>query len=129
MPKEFSRTQRVAQQLQRDLADLIRNEIKDPRVGMVSIISVDVSRDLAHAKVYITSLTADNHAEIIKVLQGAAGFLRRELGKRLMIRIIPQLHFFYDESIERGSHLSHLIDEAVASDQARHKEDEPDTES
>lgn len=129
MPKEFSRTQRVAQQIQRDLADLIRNDLKDPRVGMVSIISVDVSRDLAHAKVYITSLTAENHAEIIKVLQGAAGFLRRELGKRLMIRIIPQLHFFYDESIERGSHLSSLIDEAVASDQARHTETDADPET
>lgn len=119
MPKEFSRTRRVGEQIQRDLAQLIHDEIKDPRVGMVTVNAVEVSRDLGHAKVYVTSLEERDHEETIQALSHAAGFLRRELGRRLMLRTIPQLHFHYDESVEKGSRLSALIDEAVESDKAK----------
>lgn len=116
MPKEYSRTRRVGEQIQRELAQLVREEVKDPRVGMITINAVEVSRDFSHAKVYFTSLDDRDHQETVKALARTAGFLRKELGRRLMIRTIPQLHFFYDESIERGARLSALIEEAVSED-------------
>ena len=125
MPREFSRTRRVGEQMQRELAVLIRDEVKDPRVGMVTVNDVEVSRDLAHAKVYITVL-GDPRQQVatLEALAGAAGFLRRQLGQRMLLRAVPQLHFHYDESVERGSHLSQLIDQAVAEDLARHRDEE-----
>lgn len=119
MPKEFSRTRRVGEQIQRELAQLIHDEIKDPRVGMITVNAVEVSRDLAHAKVFITSLDDRDHEETVKALSRAAGFLRKELGRRLTTRTTPQLHFHYDESIERGAHLSSLIEDAVESDKEK----------
>lgn len=121
MPREFSRTRRVSEQMQRELAQLIREEIKDPRVGnMVTVSAVDVSRDFGHAKVYITILDdQQDRKETIEILNKAAGFLRHEIGSRMTMRSIPQLHFHYDESVERGSHLSSLIDNAIASDIAK----------
>ena len=125
MPKDFERTRRVGEQLQRELAVLIQQEIRDPRVGMITVSAVDVSKDLAHAKVFITSLnsselaSADDHKQSIDALQHAAGFMQHELGKRLKMRTIPRLHFVYDESIQRGSDLSALIDSAVAQDQKK----------
>ncbi len=118
MPKEFSRTERVAAQIQRELAELIQFEIKDPRVEMVSISAVEVTRDLAYAKVYVTRLGASREQieETVEALNRAAGFLRRQLGKVMKIRVIPQLTFLYDDSIEKGASLSALIDAAVASD-------------
>ncbi len=115
MPKEFSRTKRVAAQVQRELAQLIQFEVKDPRVGMVTVSAVELSRDLSYAKVYVTVLSVDNDVE--KALEGlnkAAGFLRRELGKRLSIRVTPQLTFLYDASVENGANLSALIDKAIS---------------
>jgi len=123
MPREFSRTRRVGEQMQRELAELVRAELKDPRLGMVTIQAVEVTRDLGHAKVFFTVLgNAGTVAETQAVLQHAAGFLRGELGRRMVLRGVPQLHFVYDESVERGTRLSHLIDEAVASD--RHADEE-----
>lgn len=121
MPREFSRTQRVSEQMQRELAQLIRDEIKDPRVGgLITVSAVDVSRDFGHAKVYITIMDdQQDRKETIAVLNKAAGFLRHEIGSRMTMRTIPQLHFHYDESIERGSYLSSLIDSAIESDQAK----------
>ena len=125
MPREFSRTRRVGEQIQRELAELVRAELKDPRLGMVTIQAVEVTRDLGHAKVFFTVLGNKGPVqESQAVLQHAAGFLRGELGRRMVIRSVPQLHFVYDESVERGSRLSHLIDEAVASD--RHADDGDD---
>ncbi len=117
MPKEFNRTQRIASQIQRELAQLIQFEVKDPRVGLVTISAVEVSRDLAHAKVYVTVLDP-SHDEVgtVEALNHAAGYLRRELGKSLSTRIVPQLKFVYDASVERGANLSALIDSAIASD-------------
>ena len=116
MPRDFSRSLRIAEQIQRELADLIRLEVKDPRVGMVTLTDVEVTADYAHAKVFFTTLGAANQvAEATTGLNRAAGFLRRELSHRIKLRSIPQLHFVYDESVERGIRLSQLIDRAVGS--------------
>jgi ribosome-binding factor A len=116
--RETSRSVRLADQIQRDLAELIRRELKDPRVGLVTVTGVEVSRDLAHARVYVSSLAAeDMHQSTVEALQHAAGFLRARLGHALRARQVPDLHFVYDESVERGVRLSQLIDAAVESDQ------------
>jgi ribosome-binding factor A len=108
---------RIGDQIQKELADLIRLEVKDPRVGMVTITSVEVSFDYAQAKVFFTTLAdRDSLEECLKALNHAAGFLRNQLFHRLKLRVVPQLHFIYDESVERGIRLSSLIDEAVASE-------------
>lgn len=116
MAKEYSRTQRIGDQIQRELAMLIQREIKDPRLGMVTITSVDVSRDLSHAKVYVTVMGQDDVERSVHVLQDAAGFLRMQLGKGMKVRTVPQLHFHYDASVRRGAELTALIERAVAED-------------
>ena len=115
MPRGFSRATRLADQIQRDLADLIRLEVRDPRVGLVTITTVEVTRDLSHAQVFVTSLAETAAAESVKALTHAAGFLRSRLAQSLRLRTIPELHFVYDASVERGVRLSKLIDEAVQS--------------
>ena len=115
MPKYYSRSLRIADQIQRELADLIRNELKDPRIGMITLTGVHVSQDYAHAKVFYTTLRSESDNFLISNgLEHAAGFLRAQLSHRLKLRVIPQLHFIYDQSVERGVRLSQLIDEAVA---------------
>ena len=117
MPKDFPRTRRVAEQIQRELAEIIRLELKDPRVGMVTLTDVEVTADYAHARIYFTIFGDEAKvATTQSALEHAAGFLRSELAHRLKFRTVPQLHFKYDTSIERGMHLSSLIDRAVASD-------------
>ena len=116
----FSRGERVAEQIRRDLVDLLR-QVKDPRVArllpLVTITDIEVTPDYAHAKVFYTSLAGEERAgEVAKGLAHASGFLRRELGRRLHIHHIPELHFVFDASVERGTRLSNLIDAAVASD-------------
>ncbi|AKX45672.1 ribosome-binding factor A [Thiopseudomonas alkaliphila] len=127
MAKQYSRTQRIGDQMQRELATMISREVKDPRLGFITITAVDVTRDLGHAKVFITVM-GDNTAEQIQsnldVLNDAAGFLRMLLGKAMKLRTIPQLHFHYDSSIERGAHLSALIDKARAADKQLISSDE-----
>jgi len=140
MSETSARAQRVADQIQKDLATLIQLEVNDPRVGMVSVTGVDVSNDLAHAKVHVTvlnSLTDDSDVndstlkhpgeldkleieESIKALNKAAGYLRTLLAKRLKLRIVPRLQFFYDKSVARGNQLSSLIDAALAADREQH---------
>ncbi|MEX0962891.1 MAG: 30S ribosome-binding factor RbfA [Pseudohongiellaceae bacterium] len=140
MAEMSSRLQRVADQIQRELASLIQMEVNDPRVGMVSVTAVSVSRDLAHAKVYVTvlnTLTDDSELndstlakpgaldkleikENIDALNKAAGYLRSLLAKRLSTRSVPKLRFYYDGSIARGQQLSSLIDSALAADQESH---------
>lgn len=122
-PHGYSRGDRVAEQIRRDLVDLLR-QVKDPRVAqllpLVTITDVEVTSDYTHAKVFYTSLAAaERGPEIAKGLAHASGFLRRELGRRLHIHHIPELHFTYDASVERGTRLSQLIDEAVESDTQR----------
>lgn len=111
-PRGFQRSDRVAEQVRRDLADLLRTELKDPRVGMISLTSVELTPDYAHAKVFFTTLNAEHLSDIEQGLKRASGFLRRELGRRIHIHTLPELHFIYDNSLERGSSLSQLIDQA-----------------
>jgi ribosome-binding factor A len=114
MPREFSRSLRVADQIQRELAVLIRDQVKDPRMGMVSISGVEVSRDMAHAKVYVSVLGDEQSAaDSLEALNHAAGFLRRELGRSMRLRTVPQLRFIHDRSLEEGARMSALIDEAL----------------
>jgi ribosome-binding factor A len=123
MPRDFSRTLRVAEQIQRELAELIRLEVKDPRVGMVTLTDVEVAADYGHAKVFFTILGTEEDIKAATVaLNHTAGFLRHALGQRIKLRSIPQLHFSYDDSVERGIRLSQLIDQAVgATDSGRKK--------
>jgi len=114
MAKEYSRGQRVGDEIQRQLAELIQTEIRDPRVGMVTITAVEVSHEFEHAKVYFTVLGDETEAEATaKVLNKAAGFLRSALARRLKLRTTPALHFHRDLSMERGNRLTALINEAV----------------
>ena len=114
MAKDPSRLGRLADQIQRDLADLLSRELKDPRVGMITLTSVEVSPDLGYAKIFFTTLgDTDTLARIQDGLRHAAGFLRSQLGKRLKLRVTPELRFHHDVSVERGVRLSNLIDVAV----------------
>ena len=125
MAKEFSRSRRVGEQIQRELASLVQRELKDPRLGMITISAVEVSRDLTVAKVFFTVLNPEH--DIHKTIQGltsATGFLRRELAHRMKLRVVPELRFQYDSSVERGAHLSALIDRAVSSDQSASEQEE-----
>lgn len=115
MPKDYARTDRVAEQIQRELAELLRLQVKDPRVRMITLTGVEVTRDYGHAKVFYTTLEGASPA-VQEGLERASGFLRSQLAHAMKLRITPQLHFAYDASVERGAHLSQLIEQAVASD-------------
>ena len=123
--KGFSRKDRVSEQIRRELAELIRTELKDPRVGMVSITDVEVTADYAHAKVYFSTLSGREAVPtVLAGLEKASGFLRRELGRRITIHTTPQLHFLFDQSLEHGADLSKLIQQAVSiSDQTSPPDD------
>jgi ribosome-binding factor A len=117
MAAEFSRHDRVAGLLRRELATLILREIRDPRLGSLSVSDVEVSRDLAHAKVYVTSASPESMPESLKVLRRAAGFLRKRLGQMIKMRAVPELHFFHDDSIEKGARIEELLEKARRKDQ------------
>lgn len=125
MAQEFSRARRVAEQIRRELAELIRSEGNDPRLNMVSITDIDISRDLAVAKVYVTLLGEPQGREpVLKELNRLAPALRGQLGRRMHIRSAPSLNFIYDEVPERGAELSELIERTVAADAARRTPDD-----
>jgi ribosome-binding factor A len=120
MAREFSRSERVADFLQRELAQLIQMEVRDPRLGMVSVNEVRISRDMSHAKVFVTLLNQEDEQaaqDSIAVLNKAAGFLRSQIAKSNTMRTTPRLHFVFDSSVSRGNYLSDLIDQAISSDQ------------
>jgi ribosome-binding factor A len=120
MPKDYSRARRIADQIQRELSEIIRLELRDPRVGMITITEVEVSPDHAYATVFFTVLSnADSPDDSVAALKHAAGFLRSQLAQRVKLRTVPHLQFKYDSSVERGVRLSRLIDDAVASDTKR----------
>jgi ribosome-binding factor A len=124
MPREFPRTRRVGEQIQREVAGILQEEFKDPRLGMISVSGVEVSRDLAHAKIYISVLGREEDvSETIKVLNKAAGFLRHQLGQRMRLRSVPQLRFLYDGSLAEGARMDALIAEALASRRPPENED------
>ena len=113
MKRGQGRPQRLGDLIQREVSELIRLEMRDPRVGMLTITSVDVSPDLSHAKVFFTVLEKDKLPEMLAGLRRAAGFLRSQLARRLGMYTTPELRFEYDESVERGDRLSRLIDSAL----------------
>lgn len=123
MAKEFSRSQRVAQEMQKEIAIILQREVKDPRIGMVTVSGVDISRDLAYAKIYVTFLNVltENHdpdlvSNGIKALEDAAGYIRTLLGKAMRLRIVPELTFAYDNSLIEGMRMSNLVTNVVRND-------------
>jgi ribosome-binding factor A len=125
MPKEFSRTSRLGEQIQRELAQKIQFDMKDPRLGMVTINHVKVAKDLGYAEIYFTVMGARGETDVeirtqtAKILNDAAGYLRSGLARILTTRITPQLRFHYDESFDRGHRLTGLIRQARTEDDAR----------
>lgn len=121
MAKEFSRTQRVAQQLQKELALILQRELKEPRLAMTTISSVDVSRDMGYAKVYITFLTIGDQTEeeSLAILREKAPYIRSLLGKQIRLRVTPELNFIFDQSLTEGMRISNLVSKAVRDDEDR----------
>ena len=113
MKRKSGRPQKLGDLIQREVSDLIRLEVRDPRVGMITITSVDVSPDMTHAKIYFTVLEKDKLQDTLEGLKRSAGFLRAQLAKRVQMYTTPELRFLYDESVERGDRLSRLIDAAL----------------
>lgn len=131
MPREFSRSQRMAEQLRRELAEIVRDEIKDPRLGFVSFTEVRMSRDLSHAVVYCSVFHADTSSSkendsdsntqeqqktSIEILNRAVGFIRKEIAQRIQARIVPTLKFTIDDSVTRGAAMDELISKALSGD-------------
>jgi ribosome-binding factor A len=130
MAREFARTSRVGDFIKQELASLIQLELRDPRIGMVSVTGVEVSRDFSHATVFVTVLgkeSAEEAEESIAALNHAAGFLRTQIAKVNNARTTPKLRFVFDASIVRGARMSKLIDDAVAVDR-EHAADRGDEE-
>ena len=120
MSERYSRSDRVSEAIRRELAQLIATELKDPRVGMISLTAVEITADYAHAKIFYTTLAEGEALQHIQEgLQRASGFLRRELGRRVRIPTTPMLHFVHDETLARADHLSRLIDKALHSGSSR----------
>ncbi len=129
MPREYPRARRVEEQLKRLLSELVRREIKDPRVGLITITSAEVTKDLTHANIYFTPFAGVGDPKAaLEALRQAAGFLRHQVRSQMRLRVAPELVFHIDDSIERGARLTTLIHDAVESDRNRHVEPDPDTE-
>jgi ribosome-binding factor A len=132
MAREFSRTDRVGQQIHKEIAGILQNEFKhrEPELGMVTVSGVEVSRDLAHAKVFITFYSDDELkvADDLKKLQEGKSFVRGLLGKRIRMRNVPAVHFFQDDSIIEGARISALVNQAIASDKAKQPSQDDDSE-
>ena len=119
MPKEYARSERLASQIQRELAGLVQGGLKDPRVATPSILEVQVSKDLSHARVFFSVLDPADAPDCLDALNNAAGFLQREIGRTLKARVTPKLSFVYDDTDIRGRRMSDLIDSALASDREK----------
>ncbi|MCW9697877.1 MULTISPECIES: 30S ribosome-binding factor RbfA [unclassified Avibacterium] len=124
MTREFKRSDRVAQELQKEIAVILQREVKDPRIGMVTVSDVEVSRDLAYAKVFVTFLFDQDESIIesgMKGLEKAAPYIRSLLAKAMRLRIVPELRFIYDQSLVEGMRMSNLVSEVIRDDQKRHQ--------
>ena len=125
MSREFKRSDRVAQELKKEVAVILQREVKDPRIGMVTVSDVEVSRDLAYAKIFVTFLF-DNDQEAInqgmKGLEKASPYIRSLVGKAMRLRIVPELRFIYDESLVEGMRMSNLVSNVIREDEAKYKE-------
>lgn len=132
MPREFSRIDRIGDQMQRELAQLIQREVKDPRVGMVTVNAVKVSRDLGYADIYVSLLTTEELTEespqvrdSLAVLNKASGFLRGQIGRAMKLRVTPQLRFHFDTLLGHSRHMDNLIREAVGDKPAVNSDEDP----
>lgn len=124
--RDFSRTDRVGQQIQKEIAVILQREIKDPRLGMATVSAVEVSRDLAYAKVFVTILNTadeDKTKESIAILNEATGYIRSLLGKRIRARIMPDLKFVLDSSLLDGMRMSNLVDQVIREDKKKRGDD------
>ncbi len=127
MSREFKRSDRVAQELQKEIAVILQREVKDPRIGMVTVSDVEVSRDLAYAKIFVTFLFDNDQSVIeqgIKGLEKASPYIRSLVGKAMRLRIVPELRFIYDQSLVEGMRMSNLVSNVIKNDEAKHKEEE-----
>lgn len=129
MPREFSRSERMAELLRRELAEIVRDEIKDPRLGFVSFTEVRMSRDLSHAVIYCSVLNSEDQSESIEVLNRAVGFIRKEVARRIKARIVPTLKFAIDDSIIRGAAMDSLISKAMQNDKSHDETDDDDSDT
>lgn len=132
MAREFARTDRVGQEIQKEVAMIIQREVKDPRLGMVTVNAVEITRDLAYAKIFVTFFTLEgqNVDVSIDILNEASSYIRTLLAKRIKARIMPELRFVYDKSMVEGVRMGNLVDKAVADDVKNHQDDnvEPEVE-
>ncbi|MFC0180801.1 30S ribosome-binding factor RbfA [Thorsellia kenyensis] len=133
MPKTFGRHERVGQEIQKEIAFILQREIKDPRLGMVTVSAVDVSRDLAYAKVFVSFLLLNDeeeNPETIKlnlaILNEASGFIRTLLGKQMRLRIVPHLTFEYDKSLTEGMRMSNLVSDVIRKDKLKQEDNSDD---
>lgn len=124
MPKEYSRSQRMAEQIRRELSEIVRDELKDPRMGLCSFTAVKLSNDLSHAVVFCTVLDQAHRDETVETLNRAAGFIRSQIASRIRARSVPVLKFINDDSVERGAAMEELIDKAIKADRMHHRENE-----
>ncbi len=121
MPKEYSRSERVADFIKREVASLLQRDLRDPRVSNANVNAVIVSRDMSMAKIYVTFFdkeTAEDAKQAVEVLNGAAGFIRTQVASQHSMRSTPKLRFYFDDSVRQGEHLSNLIDRAIAGGQS-----------
>ncbi|KGQ30635.1 ribosome-binding factor A [Gallibacterium genomosp. 2] len=127
MAREFSRAQRVAQEIKKEIAVILQREVKDPRIGMVTVSDVEVSKDLAYAKIFVTFLFDEDEQQIEQGMEGlhnASPYIRSLLGKAMRLRIVPELRFVYDNSLVEGMKMSNLVTEVINRDKAKHHEDQ-----
>ncbi|CAM4009767.1 30S ribosome-binding factor RbfA [Pseudoalteromonas byunsanensis] len=130
--REFSRTDRVAQQIQKEIAVILQREIKDPRLGFVTVSAVEVSRDLSYAKIFITVLNTtdeDKTKQSVAILNDATGYIRSVLGKRIRARIMPELRFVVDNSLLEGMRISNLVDTVIREDNEKRGPDSSENSS
>lgn len=120
MPREFTRSQRMAEQIRRELAEIVREELKDPRMGLCSFTAVKLSRDLSNAVVFCTVLDKTLCDDTIETLNHATGFIRSQIASRIRARTVPVLKFVNDDSVERGEAMDALIKKAIKSDKQHH---------
>lgn len=118
------RVERLNEQFRRELTDILRNEVRDPRVGALTVTSVEVTPDLYHAKVYLTSIDAESRESSLEGLDAAAPFIRREIGQRLHIRRAPELHFTWDDTLAHAQRIEQLLSDALRDSTPRDDADE-----
>ncbi|MGS0680567.1 30S ribosome-binding factor RbfA [Shewanella sp. 125m-7] len=131
MAKEFSRTRRIAQQLQQELAQVLQRDMKDPRIGFVTVNDVDVTRDLNYAKVYVTFYEEDESLvqKKVEALDAAAGYIRSLVAGRMKLRVMPELRFIYDSSLVEGMRMSNLVSRVISNDEAKQKQHGVETDA